>query len=67
MKVDHAIVLQEKYENLHVLTRVHITMRAFRVLRLRQKSALKHLHGFGSAYQMLGNSLALHGNFPFWG
>lgn len=67
MKVDHAVVLQEKYENLQVLNIVHITMRTFRVLQLRQKSSLKHLDGFGFAYKMLGNSLALHGNFPFGG
>lgn len=36
LKVDHGIVLQEKYEKLHVLNIVHVTIKTFRVLRLRQ-------------------------------
>ena len=33
---------------------MHITMKTLKVFRLRQKSALKHLCGFGFAYQMGG-------------
>lgn len=61
------MVLREWDENLHVLNIVHITVKTFKVLRLRQKSALKHLHGFGFACQMEGNSLTLHGKFPVEG
>lgn len=54
LKLGHAVVLQEKYENLRVLEIMRITVKTLRVFRLRQKSALKHLRGFGFAYQVGG-------------
>lgn len=43
MKVDHATVSQEKYENLHVLNRVHITMRAFQGVTIKTKECFETL------------------------
>lgn len=50
LKLDHAVVVQEKYHNLRALEITHVTMKTLRVFRLRQKSALRRLRGFGFAY-----------------
>lgn len=54
LKVGHAVVLQEKYHNLRALEITHVTMKTLRVFRLRQKSALRCLRGFGFAYRTGG-------------
>ena len=62
LKVGHAVVLQEKYHNLRALEITHVTMKTLQVFRLRQKSALRRLRGFGFAYRLGGGS---HRKFPF--